>query len=349
MKKLILLTALLLTSFLYGCGSSEKTSQELSSKLNVYNWTFVLPETVIKDFEKEFGVKVTYDNYYSNEELLAKIQNPTHGYDVIFPSDYMIEIMIKQKLLSKVNYGNIPNADNIDERFKNSFYDPTNEYSLPFQWTTAGIGVNTDEMKDFDPSWDILFDPGNSGEISMLDDMRYGLAPALIKLGYSPNTKDENALDEAGELMKKQKTLVKAYSSDNYMDLLKSGETSIAYGYSVDFLQMHRELPNIEYVLPKEGSTMAVESMVIPKDSKRKATAEAFINYILRPEVHAKITEYSLAANPNKAALEFLSDEIKNNKNIFPDQSTLDKMVYLRDVGDATPLYDKTWNSIKNY
>ena len=182
----------------------------------------------------------------------------------------------------------------------------------------------------------------------MLDDIRYGMAPALIKLGYSVNTQDAAQLEKARDLMIAQKPLVKAYSSDTYIDLLKSGEVDLVYGYSIDLLQAARQNKNIVYLLPKEGATKGVESMVIPVKAKHIRLAELFINYILNATVHASISNYSMATNPNKAALQYIPDSIKNNPNIFPDSATLVKLYYLHDVGNATPIYNKIWNEIKN-
>ena len=349
MKKvhLILFVFVLLLS---ACGNetSNEEGDKLADKLNVYNWAYVIPDEVIKGFEEKYNVKVTYDNYYSNEELLAKIQNPSNGYDVIFPSDYMIDIMVKQNLLSELNYEHIPNADNVSDKFKGLFYDLDNKYSLPFQWSTAGIGINTNEVKELPNSWEALFDEKYKGKITVLDDMRYGIVPALLLKGYDVNTTNEDELNEAKKLMIEQKKLLKAYSSDTYIDLLKSGEIWLAYGWGIDILQMERELPSIKYFVPKEGTTKAIESMCIPKTSNRKKTAETFINYILDAKVHADISNYSLAANPNEASMKFIENAVKTNSNVYPDSTELNKFVFLKDVGDATPLYDKVWNEIKN-
>ncbi|MBC8153015.1 MAG: spermidine/putrescine ABC transporter substrate-binding protein [Bacteroidetes bacterium] len=223
-----------------------------------------------------------------------------------------------------------------------------NRVHYTFQWSTLGLGINSSKQNIKEASWDLLFNPKFKGRITMLDDIRYGIAPALIKLGFSINTQDAKQLSKAKSLMIEQKPLVKAYSSDTYIDLLKSGEVDIVYGYSIDLLQASKQDKNIVYMIPKEGSTKGVESMVIPKNAKHIKLAEAFINYILEPKVHASISNYSMAANPNKAALPYIPESIKSNHNIFPDSSTLEKLVYLQDVGKVTPAYDRIWNEIKN-
>jgi spermidine/putrescine transport system substrate-binding protein len=342
LSALTIVVALLLSA----CNGNGKKDQ-LGTELNVYNWTNVIPMDVIKGFEKQFNVQVNYNNYSSNEELLAKLQAAPGSYDVVFPSDYMVDIMRKQHLLEPVRWSNVPNLKNIDPQFMHAFYDPDNTYSVPFQWSTVGLGINTAKIKVNDPSWDMLFNPKYKGRITMLDDIRYGMAPALIKLGFDVNTKNPDQLAEAKALMISQKPLVKAYSSDTYIDLLKSGEVDIVYGYSIDLLQAARNNKNIAYFIPKEGATKGVESMVIPKNAKHSRLAEAFINYILDARTHARISNYSLATNPNKAALAYIPDSIKNNKNIFPNVAQLQKLIYLHDVGKATTIYDQIWNEIK--
>lgn len=332
---------------LSGCGDSPEKN-DLGTELNVYNWTNVIPTGVIQAFEKQYNVKVNYDGYSSNEELLSKLQASPGSYDVVFPSDYMVDIMRKQNLLEKIDWQQVPNFKNIDPKFLHAFYDPENTYSVPFQWSTVGIGVDTSRLNIKEASWDLLFDPKLKGRITMLDDMRYGMAPALIKLGYSINTQDSAQLLKAKTLMLAQKALVKAYSSDTYIDLLKSGEVDLVYGYSIDLLQAGRENKNIIYLLPKEGAAKGIESMVIPIKAKHIKLAQVFINYILDAKTHATISNYSLATNPNKASLPYIPENIKNNHNIFPDSSILEKLYYLQDVGDVTPLYDKIWNEIKN-
>ncbi len=320
--------------------NKEKTDEFI----NVYNWTYVIPSEVITDFEKTYHVKVNYDNYSSNEELLAKIQSPSHNYDLIFPSDYMVQIMIKQDLLAPLNYSNIPNSENISDDFKGLFFDPKDKYSIPFEWSTAGISVNTNKVQNYNKSWDILFDEKFKNDVTVLDDMRYGILPAIFKLGYNPNTKEEDEINKAKELMFKQKEFVKAYSSDTYIDMLKKEEVAIAYGWSIDLLKIQKEKPHIRYFIPKEGSTKIIELMCIPKESKRKGLAEKFINYILIPEIHAKISNYSMATNPNEKAKPFINENYRS----ISDSVDMDKLFFLKDVGDATIFYDNAWNDIKN-
>lgn len=351
LKSLLLIVAVIFATFLFqscSCNQQSNGDKKLSDKLNIYNWDGLLAPNTVSDFEKANNLKVTYDLYASNEELLAKLQAGAKGYDLIFPSDYMTDIMIKQGMLEKIEFTNIPNYKNINPKFKDLPFDPKNEYSIPFQYSAVGIAVDTSKVKDFKRSWSMLFDEKYKGHISMLDDIRYGMVPALKYLGYSINTTNETELNAAKELMIKQKKLVRAYSSDTYRDMLKSGEVWIAEGYTGDVYQVMRENPNIIYFIPEEGSALAVESMCIPKGAPHKYTAEYFMNYILTPKVHGTITNSSLYANPNDSAKTFIDAKIVNDKAIFIDNTIIDKSQYIQDVGKATTLYDKIWTAIKS-
>lgn len=329
-------------------GKSSEGDHKLTSVLNFYNWSYYIAESTIPDFEKEFGVRVRYDNYSSNSELLAKMQIGASGYDLVVPSDYMVEIMIHMGLLQPINYDNIPNIENLDPRFRNMPFDPENRYSIPYQWGTTGIGINTKFVTEEVDSWEILWDERYRGRISVLDDMRSGLVPALKLLGYSVNTKDENELREARDLMFKQKEFVRTYSSDTYMDLLKSGDIWIAHGWSGDIYQVAKENDDIVYIIPKEGSYLWVDNLVIPRGVSNKFTAETFINYLLRPDVSAEISNFTGYSSPNMAAFPYIDPELLADETMYPPADVLDRLEYLRDVGDATRIYNRIWNEVKS-
>jgi spermidine/putrescine transport system substrate-binding protein len=346
-----LIILIFIAIFNYSCTGEKKAdnNKTMSDELNVYNWSYYIGEHTVSDFEKKNNIKVNYDNYANNEELLAKLQLGAAGYDVIFPSDYMVKILGKQGLLKELNMDNIPRFKNIISRFKNPPYDRGNKYSIPYLWGTTGIGVDTSKVKNFDYSWDLLFDERFEGKISMLDDIRFGMVPALKKLGYSINTTNPKELEEAKELMIQQKKIVKAYTSDTYINLLKSGEIWIAYGYSGSIFQAASENPNIIYFIPKEGTNIWVDNMCIPKTAIHSYSAEIFINYILDGQVHANISNTTLFANANEKASPFIKKHIITNENIYPDDNTLHKCEFLEDVGKNTILYDKTWTEIKSF
>lgn len=330
------------------CGEREQRGDtEFTPNLNFYNWSYYIADETIPDFEEEFGVRVRYDNFSSNSELLAKFQAGATGYDIAVPSDYMVQIMANLGLLQPINYDNIPNIDNIDPRFRNMPFDPENRYSIPYQWGTTGIGVNTRFVTDFEESWSLLWDERYRGRISVLDDMRSGLVPALKLLGYSVNTRSIDELREARDMMFEQKPLVRTYSSETYMDLLKSGDIWIAHGWSGDIFQVSRENPDVIFFIPKEGSYAWVDNLVIPRGAPNRTTAEVFINYLLRPEVSAAISNYTGYSSPNKAALPLINPELLADKSMYPPDEIMQRLEFLEDVGEATRLYNRMWNEVK--
>jgi spermidine/putrescine transport system substrate-binding protein len=331
--------------WLVGCPGRQTVNTK--KELNVYNWDLYIGETTIRDFEREYGVKVNYDNFSSNEEMLAKIQAGGSGYDVIVASDYMVKSMLEQNLLGRIDLKNISNLSNIDPAFLKLPFDPDNSYSVPYQWGTTGIGVNKSKVKEDVTGWDILWNDKYKGRITMLDDIRFGMVPALKKLGFSINTTDAGELQQAKDLMLKQKPIVKAYSSSTYIDMLKSGDTWIAYGFSGDIFQVAKDNPKVEYVIPADGTNIWVDNMCIPKNAPHKETAELFINYILRPDVSAGISNFTKYSSPNKEAKRFINADILNNPKIYPPKELLDKCEFMRDIGPATRLYDTVWNEIK--
>lgn len=329
-------------------GMNAVSCSRKKKELFIYNWPYYISDTTIPTFEKETKVKVIYDNYSSNEEMLAKLQAGATGYDLIFPSDYMVVIMREQNLLEEIDYKNIPNFKNVDEKFKNLEFDPNNKYSVPYFWGTTGIGYNSDKIKENIDSWQILWNEKYKGRISMLDDIRGIFNPALKIMGYSINSTDPKQVEEAKQMLLNQKPLVKAYTADTYVDFLKSGDIWLAHGYSGDVFQATKVNKTIKYVIPKEGTDMWVDNMCIPKGSKNKEIAEKFINFVLKPEISADISNFTWYANPNRASWDLIKPEIRNNPGIYPPQEVLDKCEFQKDLKEANRLYEKAFNEIKS-
>lgn len=351
MRKFAIPLLLVLLAFaLTACGTSGE-EQELAETLYLYNWSEYIDPQILDDFEAEFGVNIVEDTFGSNEELLAKLQAGATGYDVIVPSDYMVEIMIGEGLLAKYNADNIPNISNLDPKFTDPPFDPGMEYCLPYQWGTTGIGYNSDEFDDPPDSWAYLFDPDvaadYAGKMTMLNDSREGIGAALKYLGYSLNSTDEAQLNEAKELLLQQKDWVYAYDSDQYEDLLSADEVLLGQGWSGDFFTAAVDDERIWYAIPKEGATIWVDNLCIPKSAPSAYTAEVFINYLLQPEVGASITNYTWYASPNKAAEEFIDEEILEEPAIYPPADVFERLEWIEDVGEATPLYERIWTEVK--
>jgi spermidine/putrescine transport system substrate-binding protein len=341
------------SGFLAACGGDDKTdttgggTQELAKEIYFYNWSDYIAEDTIPNFQDEFGVKVVYDNYSSNDTLLAKIQSGATGYDIIVPTDYMITTMLGLNLLQEIDLDNIPNIANLYQRFREAPFDPGNKYSIPWQWGTTGIGYNSVEVPDFRPSWDMLWDENYSGKITMMNEIRDVFAVALFRLGYSPNTTDEAEIEEAKQMLIDQKALLKHYTSDTYIDELASEDAWICHGWSGDVLQAQMENESVMYAVPEEGSLTWVDSMCIPVGAPSKYTAEVFMNYICEPEVAAGITNYVYYASPNEKAEEFILPEILDDPQIYPPQEVMDKLTFLEELGEATELYNAAYQELR--
>jgi spermidine/putrescine transport system substrate-binding protein len=350
-KAVALVMMLVLVALLLGCGATGGGEQELADELHVYNWSEYIDPEIYADFEEEFGVKVIEDTFSSNEDLLAKLQAGATGYDVIVPSDYMVDIMRELELVAELNYDNIPNFTNVSDTFKDPPYDPGNKYSVPYQWGTTGIGYDAEVFDDAPGSWGYLFDPemaaAYAGRISMLNDSRETIGAALKYLGYSVNSTDEQELEEAKQLLIQQKDWVGSYDSEGFEDLLAAGETVLGHGWSGDFFAAAEEAENVWYIIPDEGGVIWTDNLAIPKTAPSQYTAEVFINYLLRPDVGAKITNYTWYGSPNKASDEFIDAEILEEPAIYPPPEVMAKLEFLRDVGEATALYDRIWTEIK--
>lgn len=316
-------------------------------QLSIYNWANYIGSSTIKDFEKETGIKVTYDNFSNNEELLAKIQAGASGYDVIFPSDYMVRIMIKQGLLAPLDRERLTNLGNLDPRFINPEYDPGLKHCVPYHWGTAGIAVNTKYVKDPVHSWKVLWDPKYRGKISMLDDPRAGMNPAFGVLGLPLNSGSPADIAAARDKMIEQKPLVKVYTSDIYPELLRSEEVWLAQGFTGDVYQVAKDKKEIQYVIPDEGTEFAVDSMCIPLRAKNPELAHTFIDYVLRADVAASIANDIHYPSPNRAATKLINPEILNDPGIYPPPEVMARLHVQPDIGDANSLYDRAWSELK--
>jgi spermidine/putrescine transport system substrate-binding protein len=330
-----------------GAPAAAGPAQETVQELNIYNWSTYIAPDIIPNFEKEFGVKVNYDLFDSNEELLAKIQPGNPGYDIIVPTGYMVEIMINLGLLEEINHDNIPNLANVDPKFLDPPFDPGNRHCVPYQWGTIGIGYNIKATGGEIDSWQVMFDEKYAGRIAWLDDPRVVIGIALLMLGYDMNTTNPDEINEARELLLKQKPLVAAYAPDTGQILLDEGEVDITMEFSGDVFQVMEENPDLRYVIPKEGSEIWTDNLCIPKGAPHKELAEKFMSYILDARVGADLSNYIRYGTPNKASLPLINEEDRNNRAIYPSPEIMERLEFIKDVGEATLLYDEAWTEIK--
>ncbi|MDO5719028.1 MAG: spermidine/putrescine ABC transporter substrate-binding protein [Tissierellia bacterium] len=338
MKKIILVLMLIL---LTGCAGSDS-----ENVVNVYNWGEYMDKDILKDFEAETGIKVKYDTFVTNEDLYVKMKKGGDSYDVIIPSEYMIERMIGEDMLQKLDKEKLENLHNIDPKLLNMDYDPDSEYSIPYLWGTLGIVYNKNKVDGEVESWDILWDKKYENEIVMLDSSRDSIGIALKRLGYSMNTKDEKELEEARNLLVEQKPLVLAYQVDQTKDIMVGEEASIAVMYSGDAYDAIRQNDNLEYIIPKEGSNLWFDSMVIPSNAKNIDNAYKFIDYICKPEVAAKLADYVGYSTPNLECKDLLEPEMRESEVAFPNLDELNDMEVFNNPGETVIIYDKIWTDV---
>lgn len=350
MKKIIaLMLSLVMIMSLAGCGKKETVNENgYYNKLHVYNWGDYIDPQVLKDFEDEYGIKVIYEEYATNEEMLAKIQAGGTDYDVIFPSEYMIEAMINQNLLQEVDFNNLDQFSNIGDEFKNLPYDPENKYSVPYFWGTMGIVYNKTKVDEKITGWDALWNEKYAGQIIMIDSPRDTIGITLKKLGYSLNTRELAELEAAKEELIKQKPLVKAYEVDNYKNMMIAGEAAMSLAWSGDAMLLMEENEDLDYAVPREGTNLWFDAMAVPVTSKHKREAELFINYMLRPEVSQKCVEYVMYSTPNVEAKKLLSQELLDNEVAYPKGNIMEKGEVFIDLGEFTGEYDRAWTEIKS-
>lgn len=344
MKKIVRLAVLLvgLCLVLTGCGGGDK-----KPVLNVYNWGDYIDESVLKDFEKETGIKVNYEMFATNEDMYVKLQQGGTTYDLAFPSDYMIEKMIKENMVQPIDKSKVPNLKNIDSRFMDLSFDKGNKYSVPYFWGTVGILYNKNIVKEPVDSWNILWNPKYKSQILMLDSQRDSLAVALKKLGYSLNSKNKAELEAAKAELMKQKPLVLAYTGDNVKDMMANAEGGLAVVWSGDGVNMERQYDFLDFALPKEGSNIWFDNVVIPKDAKNVEAAHKFIDYLCRPDIAKRNTEYVGYATPNKEAMGMLDKSLTSAHNYYPDLNELKNYEIFEDPGKFIEEYNRIWTEFK--
>lgn len=341
--------SVLCLSCLAGCGSSDAGK---NGEVIVFNWgEYIDPETIAM-FEEETGIRVVYDEFETNEIMYPKVEAGAASYDVICPSDYMIQKMIDNDLLAEINFDNIPNVKNIGQQYfdQSREFDPENKYSVPYCFGTVGILYNKTMVDEPVDSWSVLWNEKYADNILMQDSVRDAFMVALKLNGFSMNTMDEGQLQTARDALIEQKPLVQAYVIDQVRDKMIGGEAALGVIYSGEAIYTQRENPDLEYVVPKEGTNVWIDSWVIAKSAPNKENAEKFIDFMCREDIALMNFEYITYSTPNVAAQELIEDEdIRNSEIAFPDLSryeNLETFRYLGTEGDA--LYNELWKEVKS-
>ena len=334
--------------FIYG----QKDGTSKNGQVIVYNWGEYIDPEIIDLFEEETGIDVIYEEFETNEIMYPKIQSGAIAYDVVCPSDYMIQRMIENDLLAEINYDHIPNLKYIGDNYMKMSrqFDPENKYSVPYLWGTVGILYNKKMVDEPVDSWGILWDKKYEDSILMQDSVSDAFAVALKYLGYSLNSTDLDELEAAKNLLIEQKPLVQAYVIDQVRDKMIGGEAALGVIYSGEALYCQQENPDLDYVIPKEGTNIWIDSWVIPKNAKNVENAEAFINFLCRPDIAKMNFDYITYSIPNTAGRDLIEDEsLRNSPIAFPDDSKLENCETFRFLGDDNDaLYNRLWREIKS-
>jgi len=320
---------------------------QAAEKLNIYCWSEYIPQDVIDDFSKETGIKVSVENYASNEEMLAKLGAGGGSFDIIQPSEYVVEALVKEKLLRPLDKKAIPNLKNIDPKFLNMSFDPGNKYSVPFMAGTVGIVVNTDLVKEDIKSFSDVFKPANKGKIVALDDAREIVSWALLSKGIPVNDVSDKNLEKAKGVLSDWIPLIKVYDSDSPKTALLNGDVAIGVVWGGEGAILLNENKKFRWVIPAEGTHLFIDSLAIPKTAKNFANAEKFMNYILQPEVSKKISEAFPYLNPNMEAVKLLTEEQRNNSASFPTAKEISKMETFKDIGERGSVIEEIVTSLK--
>ncbi|MBI4731679.1 MAG: spermidine/putrescine ABC transporter substrate-binding protein [Chloroflexi bacterium] len=341
-----------LSILLAACGGGSSTSGD--KVLNLYAWSEYVPQQLLDDFTEQTGIKVNYDTYSSNEELLAKLQAGASGYDVIIPSDYTVSIMTALGLLEPLDMTQIPNFANVADYVKGLGYDPQNEYTVPWQWGTSCLVVDTSKVTTPITKWADLWNPEFQGKVVLLDDEREVLGMVLTVLGYDKNSTDEQQLEEAKQKLLELMPNVKLFDSDSPKTALLSGEVWLGQTWNGEAALAHAENPAIDYIIPEEGCTIWYDNMAVPTGAPHFAAAMQFINFVLDPQESILITLEFPYSSSNSAALELLQTENPEAYDAYmnfaatnPLAEDMSRLKMIQDIGDATALWDRIWTEVK--
>lgn len=344
MKKFVsLLMAALLLISLFSVASAEEV-------VNLFNWYDYMDPAVLDLFTEETGIKVNCMYFTENEDMMIALRTSPGSYDVVVPSDYCVERMIKEGLIQEINFENVPNFTYIREDLRNADYDPEGKFTVPFMWGTLGILFDTNKVSAEDASsWKILWDEQYADQIFMMLSLRDAMLIGLKLNGYSANSTDIKELNAAKNSLLEQKPLVKAYYVDETKDAMIKGEAALAVVYSGDALYAMDGNEDLDYVVPVEGSNIWIDPLVIPADAKNKENAEKLINFLCRPEIAQMNCEYIFYSSPNQGAIDLMGEEYTENETINPSDEVIARCEFYHDLDDKTlSLYNTFWDQVKN-
>ena len=341
MRKAALIAILiaLLPAAFCGCGAKKPI-------LNVYIWSDYLDESLVERFEQENNCKVQLNYYDSNEAMYAKLKAGATGYDLLFPSSYMVKIMDAQGMLRKLDKSLLPNLANVDPVYLGMAMDKEMDHSVPYMVTITCLAY-IPEAGEVEPSWSQFERKDLKGRMTLLNDYREVIGGALKSLGYSLNTTDDAQLAQAKDVVLKWKENIATFENEQYKIGLASGEFLLVHGYSGDLMQVQDERDDIEIVVPREGSALSFDDMVIPADAPNPELAHKFINFLYDPEVSAKNTEFVCYLCPNKASYALLDAELLENPILFPPEEVVSRLEMIDDLGADNAKYSKLWDEIK--
>lgn len=341
-RKLFLIAAVLCIILITVTGCSSKNQDTL----NILNYDIYMDKSLINEFEIKNNVKIKYDTYSTPEEMYIKAKAGASNYDLIISSEYMIERMINEGMVNKLNFDNIPNYKYIDEDFKNQPYDPNNEYAVPYFWGTLGILYNKNTVDASSDSWEMLWDESHSQRIIMMDSQRDAFAAALKLLGYSLNTVNEKELDEAKDLLIKQRPLVMAYITDGAPDIMINEEADMALVWSGEAVSAMAENENLDFVIPKEGSNIWIDAMFVPSTTKNQEMAEKFIDFLCSTEATLRNIDEVWYSTVHTEAINQVDEELLNNPAFNIPAEDIKNMEMFRDPQEFIDLYTERWTEL---
>jgi spermidine/putrescine-binding protein len=350
-KNYLLVLIAIFTLLMAGCGGPQTGD---SQQLNLYGWSEYVPQALLEKFTQETGIRVNYDTYSSNEELLAKLQAGAAGYDLIIPSDYTVSILTAQGLLEEIDISQIPNFSNIDPQFQNPYFDPENKYTIPYQWGTTGLVVDTEKVTEPITKWSQLWDPAFEDRVVMLDDGREVLGIVLQMLGFDRNSTNPDELAQAKDKLLELMPNIRLFDSDSPHSALLTGEAWLGLTWNGEATKAYQENPSIAYICPEEGCGIWVDTLAIPKGAPHKDAAIKFMNFVLDPANNLMITKEFPYSSANLKSLELFATQDPAAYAAYmafpgtnPPPDWLLRASPVLDIGEATMLWDQIWTEVK--